>query len=116
MKIITIDELEIDILEPEYHKQKEKYRLSSLEVDGLIYRFSRWLNNNGISYDDAEDVYNNTSCLRDGNRLDIQDSYTLFTDEAMYTIEYIWANKNGVMFATLYDKEKECWFGDIIIT
>ena len=113
---IIVDGYEYDVIEHKYKEYKGKYNLSGIEVDGMIYRFSRWLKNNEISYDDVDDVYNNTSCLRDGNRLDIHDSYLLKTDDRTYSIEFIWATENGVMFATLYDKEQDCWFGDIVIT
>ena len=80
----------------------------------MCLRFARWLNENDISYDTPEDVYNNTSAIRDGNRLDIHENYDL-TDDGRYQIAYLWALENGILYATILDREEEKWVGDIEI-
>ena len=61
------------VLNDDYDDYKDKYELTGIIGEGMCMRFARWLNENDLSEDTAEDVYNNTSGLRDGNRLDIHD-------------------------------------------
>ena len=102
------------VWEHDYDKYKGKYKLPSLVGEGLCLKFARWLNENDISYDTAEDVYNNTSGIRDGNRLDIMDNYNL-TKDRRYQITYLWALENGIVYATVYDREEDKWVGEIEI-
>lgn len=103
------------VLEHDYDNYKGKYNLNGIFAEGMCMRFSRWLNENDIAEDTAEEVYNNTSGLRDGNRLDIHDNYNL-TEDGRYYIAYIWALENGIVYATVYDTEENRWAGDIEVS
>lgn len=110
---VKIDEWnENNIFECEYDKWKGKSNLTSLQAEGICYRFSKWLQENDVAYDDPDDVYNNTSEIRDGNRLDIHDNYVL--NETDYEISYLYS-VNGTVWAVLYDTENGCWYGEIEI-
>lgn len=102
------------VWEYSYDEYSNKYQLSGLVAEGMCLRFARWLNENDISYDTPEDVYNNTSAIRDGNRLDIHENYDL-TDDGRYQIAFLWALENGILYATVLDREEEMWVGDIEI-
>ena len=102
------------VWEYDYDEYKGKYELHGIYGSGMCLEFALWLNNNGISEDTAEDVYNNTSGLRDGNRLDIHDNYNL-TEDGRYQIAFLWALKNGIVYATVYDNEEDKWVGEIEI-
>ena len=102
------------VWEHDYDNYKGKYNLNGLHAEGMCLRFARWININGISDDNAEDVYNNTSAIRDGNRLDIHENYML-TDDCRHQIAYLWALENGLMYATIIDMEEDKWVGDIEI-
>lgn len=99
----------------EYNYEKGNYQLSGLAGEGMCMRFARWLNENDISDDTAEDVYNNTSAIRDGNRLDIHDNYNL-TEDGRYQISYLWALKNGIVYAEVLDSVEQKWVGQIEIS
>ena len=73
------------------------------------------MNNHTISEDTAEDVYNNTSEIRDGCRLDIHEDYCLDDEEERYYISYLWALENGIIYATIYDNVDDRYIGDIEI-
>lgn len=64
--------------------------------------------------DSAEDVYNNTSCLRDGNRLNIHENYDL-TEDGYYQITFLWGMENGNVYAEVYDTEEDRYVGYIEI-
>lgn len=98
-----------------YEKSENKYKLNSVFAAGMCYYFAEWLNNHNISEDTAEDVFNNTSELRDGCRLDIHDNYCLDYNDERYQISYIWALENGIIYAAIYDNEEERYIGDIEI-
>ena len=102
------------IWEHDYDKFKGKIKLTGVFAEGMCMSFARWLNNYGISDDTAEDVYNNTSALRDGNRLDIHENYSI-TDDDRYQIAYLWGLENGIVYATVLDSEEDKWVGDIEI-
>jgi hypothetical protein len=102
------------VWEHDYDRYKGTYKLEGIFGEGMCMRFARWLRDNDISYDTAEDVYNNTSCLRDGNRMDIHEHYML-TDDERYQIAYLWALENGIVYATVYDREEDKWVGEIEI-
>lgn len=95
-----------------YDDYKGKYELSGIIGEGMCMRFARWLSENNLSEDTAEDVYNNTSGLRDGNRLDIHENYYL-SDDGRYQISYIWALENGIVYAEVYDSDKDEYVGNI---
>lgn len=98
----------------DYDDYKDKYELTGIIGEGMCMRFARWLNENDLAEDTAEDVYNNTSGLRDGNRLDIHDNYCL-TDDGRYQISYIWALENGIVYAEVYDSVEDRYVGNIEI-
>ena len=102
------------VWEHSYDEYKGKYKLNSLQAKGMCLAFALWLDENQMSWDKAEDVYNNTSAIRDGNRLDIHDNYFL-SEDGRYQIAYLWALENGIVYATVYDREKDEWVGEIEI-
>jgi hypothetical protein len=102
------------VWEHDYDDYKGKYQLSGLVAEGMCLRFARWLYENELSYDTAEVVYDNTSAIRDGNRLDIHDNYDL-TEDGRYQIAYLWALENGIVYATVLDREEDKWVGEIEI-
>lgn len=104
--------LDYNVFECEYDKWKGKEELNSLQVEGMIFRFADWLYENGIADDTIYDVYNNTSGIRDGNRLDIHDNYKI--TDTLYEISYIYS-VNGTVWAVLYDTENDCYYGEIEI-
>lgn len=98
----------------DYNNYKGKYELTPVFAEGMCMRFARWMNENDIDYDYAEDVYNNTSCLRDGNRLDIHENYNL-TDDGRYQISFLWGLENELVYAEVYDTETDKYVGYIEI-
>lgn len=110
MKINTFE-----ILNENYNDYKGKYNLNNIMAYGICAIFGKWLKDNEISEDTIEDVINNTSGLRDGNRLDIHDEYRL-TDDDRYRISYIWALENGIVYAAIYDSEEDYYIGNIEIS
>jgi hypothetical protein len=102
------------VFESGYDHYKGKYQLNGLHAMGMISALYKWLCDNGSDYLEFEDVYDNTSGLRDGNRIDIMDNYEL-TEDGRYQISYIWALENGLVYATVYDKEEDEYVGDIEI-
>lgn len=102
------------VWEDDYDNYKGKYELTATFAEGMCMRFARWMNENNINYESAEDVYNNTSCLRDGNRLDIHDNYNL-TEDGMYQILFLWGMENGIVYAEVYDTVNDKYVGYIEI-
>ena len=102
------------VWEDDYDNYKGKYKLTSTFAEGMCMKFARWMNENDISWDSAEDVYNNTSVLRDGNRLDIYENYDL-TDDGRYQISFLWGLGNGNVYAQVYDTEADKYVGYIEI-
>lgn len=105
---------------PSTYKENENtyklnYKLNSVFAAGMCYYFSEWLNDHGIAEDTTEDVINNTSGLRDGCRLDIYDNYCFDDEDKCYQISYIWALKNGIIYAAIYDSIDDRYIGDIEI-
>ena len=106
---------EFNIIPSSYEENKNKYKLNSVFAAGMCYYFAEWLNNHTISEDTAEDVYNNTSEIRDGCRLDIHEDYCLDDEEERYYISYLWALENGIIYAAVYDNVDDRYIGDIEI-
>ena len=106
-----------EIYEHNYNKYEGNVKLNDLVECGMCFKFSKWLRFYDLSEDTPEDVYANTSALRDGIRLDIFDDYILdfFDDEQRYKIIFIWALENGVLYATVYDRVDDYIVGDIVI-
>lgn len=115
MKIMKINDITI-LLEDDYHNYKGEYTLNGLHVLGMIGALYRWLQEYSLvdELTTFNDVYDNISGLRDGNRLDIMDNYNL-TDDGKYQISYIWALENGIVYATVYDREEDKYIGNIEI-
>lgn len=76
-------------------------------------RFARWLCENSIADECAEEVYNNTSAIRDGNRLDIHDDY-IFDDEEKYEISFLYV-ENAILYTVIYNNESDEFVGKIEI-
>lgn len=115
MTIKNTYEEEFNIIPSSYDENKNKYRLSNVFAAGMCYYFSEWLNDHGIAEDTPADVFNNTSGLRDGCRLDIHDEYSLNDEEERFQISYLWALRNGIIYATVYDTIDDRYIGDIEI-
>lgn len=96
----------------DYDDYKGKYDLTVTFAEGMCMKFARWLRENDIFEVDAEEVYENTSCLRDGNRLDIHENYDL-TEDGRYQISFLWGLENGCVFAEVYDTEEGKYVGYI---
>ena len=106
---------EFNIIPSSYEENENKYKLNSVFAAGMRYYFSEWLNSHSLSEDTTEDVFNNTSALRDGCRIDIHDNYYLDYDEERYQISYLWALENGIIYASVYDTMENRYIGDIEI-
>lgn len=102
------------IWKDDYSNYKNQYKLTGTFAEGMCMKLARFLNENELSYDSAEEVYNNTSCLRDGNRLDIYGDYDL-TDDGHYQISFLWGLENGNVYAEVYDTEEGVFIGYIEI-
>lgn len=103
------------VWEDDYDDYKGKYELTGVHAAGMCLLFAKWLRENGLSDDTADDVYDNTSGLRDGNRLDIMDNYNL-TEDGRYQISYIWGMKYGIVYASVYDDVEGKYVGNIEIS
>ena len=106
---------EFNIIPSSYEENENKYKLNSVFAAGMRYYFSEWLNSHSLSEDTTEDVFNNTSALRDGCRIDIHENYCLDYDEERYQISYLWALENGIIYAAVYDTMENRYIGDIEI-
>lgn len=102
------------VFEEDYNDYKGKYDLTGTFAAGMCFLFADWLRENGLSDDTAEDVYNNTSGIRNGNRLDIYEEYDL-TSDGHYQISYLWGLENGIVCAEVYDNWDNKNIGHIII-
>ena len=102
------------VFEDNYYEYKGKYELTGTFAAGMCLLFAQWLSANDLSDDTAEDVYNNTSGLRDGNRLDLHENYYL-TDDGRYQISFLWGLENGLVLAEVYDSDEDTYVGWIRI-
>lgn len=100
-----------NIFEVEYDRYKGKNEISGIVAEGMCFRFAEFLKANGYAEDEPIDVYNNTSGIRDGNRLDIHDNYD-FVDGLEFSYLY---SVNGTVWAVLYDPSKDSWYGEVEI-
>lgn len=105
---------EFTVWKDDYNNFKGKYKLTDTFAEGMCMKFARFLNENYFSEDSAEEIYNNTSCLRDGNRLDIHENYDL-TDDGHYQISFLWGLENGIVYAEVYDTKADKYVGYIEI-
>lgn len=106
---------EFNVIPSTYKENENKYKLNSVFAAGMCYYFSQWLNEHDIAEDTTEDVFNNTSGLRDGNRLDIHEEYPLDDEEERFQISYLWALENGIIYAAVYDTIDDRYIGDVEI-
>lgn len=88
------------------------YQASSLEACGMIAILAEWLRDNGVSDDTYEDVYNNTSSLRDGNRLDIMDNYVL---DDFNELSYIYTDSVNV-WGVAYNPELDTFTYEVLLS
>lgn len=91
--------------------EKDAYQMSALEAEGICFRFSEWLKAEGMWDESPMDIYNNTSGIRDGNRLDIHNEYRL--DNGNW-ISYLYTNGSCV-YAVIYNDIKKAFVGEIEI-
>lgn len=102
----------VDIFEhiPGKYSNNGKTEINSLEADGLRMRLYRFLEDIDMEID-MEDVYNNTSGIRNGNEVQLIDDYW-FSDDIY--ISYLYSY-NGTAWAVLYDKANNDWYGEFEI-
>ncbi len=103
----------VKIFTHDWDRWKNYEDVNSLTSEGVAFRFWNWLNNNGKLFSEDEsvmDVYNNMSGARDGNRFDIHDNY-MFDEDLNLEIVYLYV-VNGNLWATLYDKSTDKYYGD----
>ena len=112
---------ERDLFEHDYDRWRNHEDCSELIGYGVAYKFWRWLKNvDLIGFDETvDDVWENLSGVRDGNRYDIHDDYAICNyEEELYDtkifINFLYV-VNGNLWATLYDKANNTWYGDIEI-
>lgn len=106
----------INVFEHDYENWRDR-ETRSLESYGAAFKFAEWMRSVGLidEYETDLDVYNNMSGLRDGNRLDIHDNYKFFlTNEYNLEISFLYI-VNSNLWAVLYDRDNNAWFGDIEI-
>ena len=84
--------------------------INGVIADGMRLRLYSWLNNNGYG-DSIEDVYDNTSGVREGNEIHIFDDYKFDYDDDSLYISYLYYH-NGNVWAVLYDKANDSWYGE----
>lgn len=100
----------VDIFEHEQGAYNGKSKINSLEADGLRLRLYRFLMGMDMEIE-MDDVYDNTSGIRNGNEVQLYDDYW-FSDD-LY-ISYLYAY-NGTAWAVLYDKANDNWYGEFEI-
>ena len=96
--------------------------MNNVTAYGAIMMFAIWMQNNAENIDDpiawdglgtiVSDVENNTSGVRDGNRLDIHDNYVFSGNLEFSNLYY---HKNGIVYAGVYDREKDKFVGYVEI-
>lgn len=100
-----------DIITYDYETWRGK-EINSLEYYGAIFFLRNFINNYLGYEDDYDDVYENTSSIRDGNRIDIHDNYSLNLDDMELEISFVYV-VNGLVYAAVYDSENDTWYGEI---
>lgn len=101
----------VPVYECDYDNWRDKFNINGLTAEGMCFRFAMWLKNVLGYEEDAEDVYNNTSGIRDGSRLDIHDNYT-FSKEDDLQISFLYYVNGNVWAALVKDGD---YFGEIEI-
>ena len=84
--------------------------INGVTACGMCYMLYDWLNNNGNDVT-IEDVMNNTSGVREGNEVQIFDDYKFDWDDDSLYISYMYY-ANGTVWAVLYDKANDSWYGE----
>lgn len=84
--------------------------IDSVIADGMRLRLYQWLTENG-NEESVEDVYNNTSGIREGNEIQLYDNYRFDWDESGLYISYLYYY-NGTVWAVLYDEVSRDWYGE----
>jgi hypothetical protein len=105
------------VWESDYDNQKGKYELDNLQSYSILAAYTMWCNENYINGTDdctLKEVYDNTSALRDGLRIDLMDNDDL-TPDGRYQISYLWALENGIVYAAVWDTQQSEYVGDIEI-
>lgn len=102
----------IDIFEYSYNDWKNSNELNPLEGEGANFRFYRWLKKNIDTEINIEDVWNNTSAIRDGNRIDIHDNYEFFNTKLQISFLYV---VNSNVWVVLYNPQDDSWYGEFEI-
>lgn len=102
----------LDVFEYEYEKYRNKNEINSIVAEGVCFRLSKFLDDFGYN-ESADDVYNNTSCVREGNRIDIMDNYVL---DGSIELSFVYVLDNGYVTGVLYDKANDTWYGEIEIS
>lgn len=103
----------MNVFEHDYDNWRNHEECNGLISYGVAYKFWRWLNAHDLNLyeENIDDTYNNLSGARDGNRFDIHENYK-FEDNLEISFLYV---VNGNLWATIYDKANDSWFGDIEI-
>lgn len=113
MADVVMTVLDENVFEPEYDKYRGA-KASGLEACGACLMFAQFMQEHGYDWVDADEVWNNTSGLRDGNRLDFMDNYEIDDGEQVLEFTYMYI-VNGTVWAVLYDPEEDSYIGDIEI-
>lgn len=98
-------------------------KMNNVIAYGCVYMFAQWLQDHAENIDDPiawdglgtiiVDVDNNTSGIRDGNRLDIHDNY-LFSGDLEFSNLYY--HKNGLVYVGVYDRAKDKFVGYVEVS
>ena len=112
---------ETNVFEHDYDRWRNHEDCSHLIGYGVAYKFWRWLRDVDLidEYTSVDDVFNNLSDPRDGNRYDIHDDYLICDYEkdlydSKIKINFLYV-VNGNLWATLCNYENDTWYGDIEI-
>lgn len=96
-----------NIFEYEYDKWKDK--ANEVIADGMILKLYQWLNDKGYEVS-IDELYNNTSGIRNENQIQLFDNYEI--DEVNHIeISYMYYY-NGTVWAVLYHKPTDSWYGE----
>lgn len=100
-------------MEYEKNENNQYYEVQTLAGYGAITLLNNFLNL-WLGFEETiEDTNNNTSGLRDGNRIDIHDNYPfsemlgLDTNGEKWEISYLWITKNGTAFMCIYNATQD---------
>ena len=103
----------VSIFSCDYDNYRNKEQINSLMAEGACFRLSKFIQTLGLE-ETAEDVYNNTSAIRDGNRIDILDNY-IFDEEEGLEITFMYI-VNNTCWAVIYDTYAGKYYGEFELT